>query len=109
MDKNVPIDSGVRTTILIENEINFDVYLDLELTKGNEYSLILKFGNRGIADIKKLNEFFNMPKALNVSSPYFDKNGYDITQIVVVSFKLNNDGVLVWNCVSDKPHNLEIK
>lgn len=110
MNKNrIPAEKDIQTSITLENEFSYDVLMDIELTSGGDFYLKIIFPNTSLKDIELLNDLFQKPKALDISSPFFDKEGYDITQIVLEQISIPGTGSVILEGLSDKPFDLEYK
>lgn len=108
--KNLHVEHGIHTTVIIENKFEYKVILDLELTPLNDYSVKIEFENTSLEDVEILNDLFNKPKALAINCAFFNENDYKINYIVIEKAEINNNATsVIWHCLSDEPINLEIR
>ena len=105
----IPAEKDISTSITIENEFKFDVLMDIGLTDLGDFHLKLTFPETSLNDIKLLNDLFHKPKALDISSPFFETEGYDITQIVLEHISIPGTGSVILEGLSDKPFDLIYK
>ena len=106
--ENIQVEHDINTTVLIENEFEYDVILDLDLTPLGDYGIKITFNNVSLKTIENLNNLFNLPKALTIECPYFKQNAYNINYIVVEKINISGNGTVIWDCLSDEPINLEL-
>ena len=107
--ENLRVERDINTTVLIENQFEYDVILDLDLTPLGDFGIKITFNNVNLKDIENLNNLFNTPKALTIDCPYFKQNDYNINYIVVEKISIPCNGTVIWDCLSDEPINLEIE
>ena len=90
--------------IILEKEYKHSVYITIGLIKGGDFRIILEFNDVDIDSLKKLNELFNLSKALEITSDILTKENYNVTHIVVEKFSANNQFKMIWECLSDDPN-----
>ena len=97
---------NVRDSITLDGKDIYSALLTVGLEKGTDFYLKIRFLDLTIAEFKQLAELTKEKRAIPISSPFFTREGFDITQIVIFNFSAKSDYTMSWEALSDKDINL---
>jgi len=86
--EKMPVHENVITKIKLNSEYEYDVTMDVYLTKGDEFYIDIAFEYLTLKDIEILNNL-DREIVVNIESPFFKAQEYDIRQIAIVEMKYN--------------------
>lgn len=95
----------VADKIILDNEHKFDVLISIGLNQHRDYYLKIVFQVE-MERYRLIRELFEVKRALVFESELCKKQGYDITHIVATNLSANSVGLMMWECLSDKPFSL---
>src|SRR5579871_728420 len=93
---------NITESVTLDNKETFNVRLTVGLKKSSDFYIKLDFLQLTDSEFKQLVEFTKLERAIPISSPFFTKQGFDITQIVIYNFSAKSDYTMLWETTSDK-------
>jgi len=112
MKEPVIVQKNVKDQIRLENQYDFNTILTIGLVEFGDFYLTIEFSELTMEDFKTLAKLNKSARRISIKSNIIDREGYNITHIVIKSFTADNNFSVTWECFSDDPalyDNLEVK
>lgn len=103
MKEPVIVYTNVRDKVRLEDKFEYIADITIGLADAGDFYLAIEFADLRMEDFKTLAELSKVPRRLSIKSDLIDKEGYNITHIVVTKFTASSNHSMTWECLSDDP------
>lgn len=93
----------VLDTIMLDDRYTFKALLDVGLDQIGCFYLRIEIDYLDEKAFRQLEELDEVPRPMAISSPFLQKEGFDIAHIVIFNSCWKENTGVVWECLSEEP------
>ncbi len=96
----------IKDKVIIENQ-EFSAYISIGVASTTDFYVKLEFFDLNMTTLPIAAKLCQLPHRLKITSDVIQKEGYNITHIVVTNIHTDSTLAMTWDCLSDDPANYE--